>query len=729
MLTLERPHSYEHLMIVFYDVLMIDDDPILHRPYSQRRRALEEIVTHIQGRACITQREKVCFSDIKGPETLKKALANAFALRWEGLVLKPYDEPYFNIRNGHQRYPSQWIKLKKDCIHGLGDTADFAVVGGGYDAKRANELGLPNMLWTHFFIGCLTNKHAALHSLAKPEYLVIDCVTNCINIADFQALNQHGSFVAIDAHEDEAAEIYELHFASLDLRLPKFHTIFRKPFVFDIAGSGFEKGPNRSIFTFRFPRVMKIRWDRDWKDCVDLPELQAMADEARRVPTGDLGEEIAVWVNNLNQIDKALKTQREDWDLTDEEEAEQGAVDFHTSIRYPYPAIRNGRSKKREAPPLVRIDTSEMRTEERRMSTGAVVERPTSKHSTASDGTLPTPTRSSSRVVLPIQSSGTPPRKRKQCSMLENELIDDQITKRPKLQHQITDSINVGEIGKLRSLQEITNGAPPIAQPRASASRTSMSPPSDELKMVRKMPVGAQGTAHSKRCKPTNFVDLSSQAKETTTGKSSSQLTTQNTETQDLVSSRVTCPTKLVARANTLITPPNTEEAPPRLEMPILPYCNVLQGSSLGPQYPTEKESLARHSIKLIPFTACLPESGSRTCRSKRKVEKNTVLIIDTRSPEAACEDLVAIASHLGLQQYWNVTVWDIEILLPYAGKPSPGQDLRRESPKHFCAQFSWVEDRAGEAGSIRIQWRDGGVDVVTMRHVESLRRIARHQT
>jgi hypothetical protein len=45
--------------------------------------------------------------------------------RWERLVLKGCDDPYFSLNSA-----KAFIKLKKDYIAGLGDTADFAIVVG-----------------------------------------------------------------------------------------------------------------------------------------------------------------------------------------------------------------------------------------------------------------------------------------------------------------------------------------------------------------------------------------------------------------------------------------------------------------------------------------------------------------------------------------------------------------------------------------------------------------------
>ena len=729
MLTLKRAHQYEHLMIVFYDVLLVDDDPVLHLSYSQRRVILDQTITPLRGRICISQREEICFSESKGSDKLKRALANAFVLRWEGLVLKPSSEPYFSIRNGHQRYPSQWIKMKKDCICGLGDTADFAVVGGGYDAKRANQLGLPNLSWTHFFIGCLTNKIAALHSQAKPEYLVVDCITDCIGKADVKLLNQHGRFVAANFHEDEAAEIFKLNFASMDPKLPKLRTIFRNPFVFDVAGSGFERGPNRSIFTLRFPRVLKIRWDRDWEDCVDLPELQTMADEARKVPIGDFGAEMTAWIANLDQIDRESRRRMEAWDLTEEGEASQIGVDSPAQVRIKIPVIPSHRSKKTRAPPVVRMDTSEMQAGEQGMGTGEVVKTPTSTQSTKSDDTLPTPPtfspiskHDSGVAALATKWSKLSPRKRKQSTRLECELFDSRSAKRRKSHESRSELMDGGGPWKSKPLREITNGARPTPQSGFTTPRRAWNSRTDDFELVKKMPMGAQGYAHSRRRKPANYIDLSSPGRETTADERSSGPTTQDNDLQNFMSSRVYSPTNFVTSANSLITPPSTEEAAAKLQISILRDCLVLQGSSLGSLSPTKKSSLARQNMKLLPTAHYVHDIGS----ADPGADKPIVLVINTKSAKAACDDLTALATHLDLQQRRSVAVWNQSILSVYEKEGIPDQNIQGNYLKHFCAHFTWIEGQRGEAGGLKVRWRNGEVDAFSMMDIEALRRMTR---
>ncbi len=50
-------------------------------------------------------------------------------------MLKDYNDPYFLFNR-----IKSFIKLKKDYIAGLGDTADFAIISGRRNARDEQEL-------------------------------------------------------------------------------------------------------------------------------------------------------------------------------------------------------------------------------------------------------------------------------------------------------------------------------------------------------------------------------------------------------------------------------------------------------------------------------------------------------------------------------------------------------------------------------------------------------------
>ncbi|KAL8906893.1 MAG: hypothetical protein Q9207_001748 [Kuettlingeria erythrocarpa] len=404
-----QAHQYEHLMISYYDVMMIDDDLLMNEPHARRRNRLEQLVTCVRGRANLTKHKTLDFSSRSAPENLRRLLANAFAQRWEGLVLKPSNEPYFSKNKTSEGLPAHcWIKLKKDYIPGLGDTADFAVVGAGYDARRAAQLQcpslkLPSLKWTHFHIACLRNKEQVATKNAKPCFKILLALE--VNLDMTKHLNQHGQYCAspfgsILSHQDP-------FMLEVTPGMHKMDVVFRKPFVFDVMGAGFEKEANQDYFTIRFPRVLKVHSDRDWKASTGFDELQQMAKIARTVPE-DTKHCVADWMKQLEQVDRGAKGSAVPWDLSDDEvETPQAAG----------PSLCTEKSTSRRtvwqssaAPPFIRMDTQEMTAGEQRLDSGEVVQRPTSQrsHMTAwSQSTLPTPPRTSQ----PRETSTTPTRR------------------------------------------------------------------------------------------------------------------------------------------------------------------------------------------------------------------------------------------------------------------------------------------------------------------------------
>lgn len=136
-----RPQPYEHLMLVFFDILLLDDDVCLRSPHRQRRSLLQEVVQKALGRADVAEQEIFDFDRADSQHRLEASFAKAIAQRWEGYVLKASDDPYFPIyAAGVNNSFGRWIKLKKDYIPGLGDTVDLLLVGACYNAQDAAAL-------------------------------------------------------------------------------------------------------------------------------------------------------------------------------------------------------------------------------------------------------------------------------------------------------------------------------------------------------------------------------------------------------------------------------------------------------------------------------------------------------------------------------------------------------------------------------------------------------------
>lgn len=312
----DRPQSDEHLMIYYYDLLLKDDDPVINQTSSTRRLLLEQVVKQIKGRAELVGRKTIRFDSPDGSKQLQEDLTQAIVKRWEGLILKPCHDPYFWTK-GHAKtkYSSAWIKLKKDYIPGLGDTADFAIIGASYSPVEASKYKHEKLSWTRFYIGCLTNKYDVLNFGAKPRYDLVDSLNSCIKRPDLRRINNEGQFRAEQYRDGATIQAFNIHFR---YRQYTMSTIFREPFVFEVLGSGFNKQSNQDFYTLRFPRVLKIHWDRTWKDTVDFDELQHMAEKERTFSSQDARSEMVSWARRLDQAERGKKDAPLPW--TDAEE-------------------------------------------------------------------------------------------------------------------------------------------------------------------------------------------------------------------------------------------------------------------------------------------------------------------------------------------------------------------------------------------------------------------------
>jgi DNA ligase 4 len=214
--------------------------------------------------------------------------------RLEGLVLKPADSPYFTFGADESTESIEYfIKVKKDYMQELGgerDVGDFAVIGASYDPKLAFKVGINNLKFTHFYLGCVVNSDDIRFGKAA-QYEVVACIEvgPCIPKPELVALNSYAQFH--DTNDDTRREMT----CSFQINPPgdyKISSLFTMPCVVEVLGSAYDKPSNKNYFMLRHPRILKYHSDRSWKDAVTFGELQQMADKARKEPTQGESQEL-----------------------------------------------------------------------------------------------------------------------------------------------------------------------------------------------------------------------------------------------------------------------------------------------------------------------------------------------------------------------------------------------------------------------------------------------------
>lgn len=284
-------------MIIYYDILFLDQRSLLDVRHSERFRILEKTIRCERGRAELVKRTLVDFHRPTGASELRKAFARVIAAKGEGLVLKP-DEPYFDFHKRKGQSSGHCIKLKKEYIGTFGDVGDFAVVGAGFNPSKARCYKIANLRWTVFYLGCLNNKEEVKRWGATPEFTVVSAVE--ITEPLLKVFIVHGNPVSIPLASNIMTKLHVPKAIEADAPLT---VAFPSPPVFDLRCFSFDKPGNMGFWTLRFPVVSKIHFERDFSDSVTFGELQEMARKARATPNlGDSQENLG-WIAKLEGAD------------------------------------------------------------------------------------------------------------------------------------------------------------------------------------------------------------------------------------------------------------------------------------------------------------------------------------------------------------------------------------------------------------------------------------------
>ncbi|EEY18025.1 ATP-dependent DNA ligase domain-containing protein [Verticillium alfalfae VaMs.102] len=294
---IHKSDPYEHLMIVYFDVLLIDNESLLGTRQSDRFNRLRDLIMCRTGHAELVHRQVIDLSLHQGASDLRRAFAESITHREEGLVLKP-DDPYFDFSKDKRSLAGCPIKLKKEYIGNFGDVGDFAVIGARYDPVKAKEYNIPGLKWTHFYYGCLINKGDVQRHQTKPKFMVIDTVE--VNTTMMKTILIHGNTLEIPFLENVCLELQIPPRMTSDKRPT---VVFREPLVFDIRCFSFDKPGNTGFWIPRFPQVSKVHFDRTFMNTMTFIELQVAAEEARNIPIMEDSQELLHWISLLEDAD------------------------------------------------------------------------------------------------------------------------------------------------------------------------------------------------------------------------------------------------------------------------------------------------------------------------------------------------------------------------------------------------------------------------------------------
>jgi DNA ligase-1 len=134
----------------FFDALLVGESDLTGKPYTARRKKLEESVEET-GRTRLVPAKTT--SD---PSEIEEFMEEAIASGCEGLVVK---DPASTYRAGAREFA--WIKLKREYRSELTDSIDLAIIGGFHGrGRRAGNYGT-------YLLAAYDDKRSVFTSVAK----------------------------------------------------------------------------------------------------------------------------------------------------------------------------------------------------------------------------------------------------------------------------------------------------------------------------------------------------------------------------------------------------------------------------------------------------------------------------------------------------------------------------------------------------------------------------------
>ncbi|XP_075975774.1 DNA ligase 3 [Anticarsia gemmatalis] len=234
-----------------FDCLFYNGKVLIDLPIRKRRQILYENMVEVTNHVMFSEQKL-----IEKPSDLAKMIAEVLQLGLEGLVLKDLESTY-------EPGKRHWLKVKKDYLFdgAMADTADLVVLGAWFGTGKKGGM------MSVFLMGCLdtrrnkwvtvTKVHTG-HDDSTLERLQKELAPLMVKIS--QDSNKVPSW--LDCNKGMVPD-----FVAAD---PKSQP------VWEITGTELTKANLHTAdgISVRFPRVTRIRNDKDWKTATNLDELK-----------------------------------------------------------------------------------------------------------------------------------------------------------------------------------------------------------------------------------------------------------------------------------------------------------------------------------------------------------------------------------------------------------------------------------------------------------------------
>ncbi|KAE8287653.1 DNA ligase 3 [Larimichthys crocea] len=240
-----------NVCLFVFDCIFFNGVSLMERPLCERRKFMHDNMVEVPNRILFSEMKHVTRA-----ADLADMITRVIREGLEGLVLK-------DIRGGYEPGKRHWLKVKKDYLNegAMADTADLVVLGAFY-GKGSN-----GGIMSSFLMGCY-----------DPDSKKWCTVTKCsggYDDATLARLQKELDVIKISKEPSKIPgwlKIIKNYYPDFIIRNPE-----EAP-VWEITGAEFSKSEMHTAdgISIRFPRMTRIRDDKDWKTATNLHQLKEL---------------------------------------------------------------------------------------------------------------------------------------------------------------------------------------------------------------------------------------------------------------------------------------------------------------------------------------------------------------------------------------------------------------------------------------------------------------------
>ncbi|XP_040907203.1 DNA ligase 3 [Toxotes jaculatrix] len=240
-----------NVCLFVFDCIYFNGVSLMERPLCERRKFLHDNMVEVPNRILFSEMKHVTRAG-----DLADMITRVIREGLEGLVLK-------DIKGSYEPGKRHWLKVKKDYLNegAMADTADLVVLGAFY-GKGSN-----GGIMSSFLMGCY-----------DPDSKKWCTVTKCsggYDDATLARLQKELDVIKISKDPSKIPswlKIIKNYYPDFIIRDPE-----QAP-VWEITGAEFSKSEMHTAdgISIRFPRMTRIRDDKDWKSATNLHQLKEL---------------------------------------------------------------------------------------------------------------------------------------------------------------------------------------------------------------------------------------------------------------------------------------------------------------------------------------------------------------------------------------------------------------------------------------------------------------------